>query len=566
MEGVHSSERWRYCSWSRPSLSSLARREPPLFRRVLPFILLSLVSFNSSAFGQTTLSPATLAFGNEALNETSASKTATLRNTQTTPLTISSISISGTDMGDFAPGGNCPLSPNTLAAGKTCAITVTFTPSALGSRTATLTLTDDASTSPQTVTLTGTGAEAAALSPAALAFGNVADGTTSTTRTATLTNNQSIALSITSITASRDFAVTGGTCPVSGSLAAKSHCTVLVALTPTIVGAESGTLTVTDNASNNPQTAALTGSSIVPVMLSPATSLSFGSVYVGNTSATKAVVLTNHGNVAVSFTSISPSGDFAIASNTCGASVPASKTCSVGVQFSPAVIGAESGALTFSDSAANSPQTISFTGTGSEPLTAAPTALTFANTAVGKTSAPKIITLMNHLSTTLTISNPTASGDFAVVSNTCATPVDGGKTCAVGVNFTPTAAGPRTGTLTIPYVGPGSPTTAGTVSGASVAITSNATDSPTTISLSGTGTYTVLLQWTASSTPGVTYNVFRGTSPGGESTTPLNASPLTVSHFADTHVTSGQTYYYTVEAVNSEGSSGPSNEAQVNVP
>jgi hypothetical protein len=72
----------------------------------------------------------------------------------------------------------------------------------------------------------------------------------------------------------------------------------------------------------------------------------------------------------------------------------------------------------------------------------------------------------------------------------------------------------------------------------------------------------VALTWTAS--PGaVSYNVYRGTTPGGESSTPLNASPVTDTSFTDTTIDAGTTYYYVVQAVNPYGASDPSNEASV---
>jgi hypothetical protein len=64
----------------------------------------------------------------------------------------------------------------------------------------------------------------------------------------------------------------------------------------------------------------------------------------------------------------------------------------------------------------------------------------------------------------------------------------------------------------------------------------------------------------------VTYNVFRGTAPGGEGTTPLNSSPISGTSYMDTNVVSGQTYFYVVTAVNSAGSSGDSNEATAPIP
>jgi hypothetical protein len=63
----------------------------------------------------------------------------------------------GTDAGDFTQTNNCPVSPNTLAGGASCTITVIFTPGDVGTRTAKIVVNDDANNSPQTVYLSGTG-------------------------------------------------------------------------------------------------------------------------------------------------------------------------------------------------------------------------------------------------------------------------------------------------------------------------------------------------------------------------------------------------------------------------
>src|SRR5260370_23394769 len=128
-------------------------------RRTLPTLLFALVlimgfGFVSPVSAQTTLSPSTLSFGNVAEGQSSTTKTATFKNTRTVVVTISGITISGgTGPSDFAWGGNCPISPATLGAGQKCRISVKFTPTALGSRTATLTVTHNACTSPQSVPL-----------------------------------------------------------------------------------------------------------------------------------------------------------------------------------------------------------------------------------------------------------------------------------------------------------------------------------------------------------------------------------------------------------------------------
>jgi hypothetical protein len=82
----------------------------------------------SLTLAPTTLTPSSLGFGNQVVQQASALKTATFKNTQSVSLTISSITITGTNASDFAYGGNCPITPQTLAAGKSCSITVIVTP------------------------------------------------------------------------------------------------------------------------------------------------------------------------------------------------------------------------------------------------------------------------------------------------------------------------------------------------------------------------------------------------------------------------------------------------------
>src|SRR5205823_2047505 len=94
------------------------------------------------------------------------------------------------------------------------------------------------------------------LSPTSLNFGNQTVGVPSTAQTVTLTNNQSVSLSITSVATSGDYSQTN-TCGTS--VAANGSCTISVTFTPTTTGTRTGTLTVTDNGPASPQTASLTG-------------------------------------------------------------------------------------------------------------------------------------------------------------------------------------------------------------------------------------------------------------------------------------------------------------------
>jgi hypothetical protein len=96
-------------------------------------------------------SPSSLTFPSQAVSTTSAAQSVTIANTGTAAASLTSVGITG----DFAEGNNCGT---TLAAGASCTVTVTFKPTASGTRTGTLTMNSNATNSPATVSLTGTGA------------------------------------------------------------------------------------------------------------------------------------------------------------------------------------------------------------------------------------------------------------------------------------------------------------------------------------------------------------------------------------------------------------------------
>ena len=202
------------------------------------------------------LSPTALNFGAWAVGLTSTADKVTLTNVGTTSLTITSIAVTGADAADFGETTTCGSS---LAAAKSCTVSVTFKPSTTGVRSADLTFTDGASGSPQQVPLSGTGTTAE-LNPRSLSFGSVTVGTTSAVKTVTLKNVGTTAITISSVTIAGtdpgDFAQSK-TC--GSSLAAGASCTISVTFAPTTTGARSATLKVTDSAAGSPQTVSLSG-------------------------------------------------------------------------------------------------------------------------------------------------------------------------------------------------------------------------------------------------------------------------------------------------------------------
>jgi hypothetical protein len=414
-----------------------------------------------------SLSPTSLTFGNQLLNTTSTAQPVTLTNSGTAPLTITSVSITGTNSGDFAQSNTCPLSPNTLAAGAKCTISVSFTPTATGTRTASVSISDNAAGSPQTVALSGTGTSSVSLSPSSLTFGNQVINTASPAQTVTLTNSGTAALTITSIsdtgTNAGDFTETTN-CPLSPStLAAGASCTINVTFKPAATGARTATLTVADNAAGSPQTVALSGTGTQPVVSLNPTSLTFGNQLINTTSAARAVTLTNTGTgpltiSGISFTGTNPN-NFA-QTNTCptgaGSTLAVNASCTITVTFTPSATGSRTANLSISDNAPSSPQTVALSGSGAVPVASvSPTSLAFSSQTVGTTSAPQTVTVTNTGTAPLTISSISIvaanAGDFAETSNCPIGPstLAVGASCTINVTFTPTAKGNRKANLNV---------------------------------------------------------------------------------------------------------------------
>jgi hypothetical protein len=132
-----------------------------------------------------SLSTAMLSFGTQTISVASASQSVTLSNTGNFALTITSISVVGSNSGDFVQTNNCP---DTLNMGSLCTVNVTFTPSIVGTESASLQLSDSAANSPQLVVLSGTGINVPAnysmtANPASLTIAQGQSGTTMLTIT-----------------------------------------------------------------------------------------------------------------------------------------------------------------------------------------------------------------------------------------------------------------------------------------------------------------------------------------------------------------------------------------------
>ncbi len=308
-----------------------------------------------TAAAAIVLTPLTLNFPSTLVHQTAPTQVLTVSNTGGNPATLQAPSITG----DFTIVQNtCGTS---LPSQTGCSLGIAFTPTASGARHGVLTITGSAGM--QTAQLGGTGEAPATdtLSPSALSFGVQQVGTTSAAQQVTLTNAGDVALPlITAIITDGDFTAING---CGSSLAPHSTCAVNVSFVPTATGPRTGTLRVTDGVRF--QTVALSGTGVAPpgVSLTPHL-LTFTDTGVGLNSMVQTVTLTNNGGLPLAIASTAISGDFAIASSTCGSSLAVGESCTFVLFFAPAAAGARTGALTLSDNAPSGTQVISLAGMG----------------------------------------------------------------------------------------------------------------------------------------------------------------------------------------------------------
>ena len=272
------------------------------------------------------------------------------------------------------------------------------------------------------------------------------------------------------------WAVSAGALPHNVALNPSVANTVTLSGTPdTAVQALAFTVQVTDSASQSavqPYT--------VSILLEPDTltlsppSLSFAPQLVGTLSAVQSETVTNTGSVPVLINGVALAGtnvaDFS-ETNNCGSSLAAGANCVINVSVTPGQLGPSSAAITITDSTVASPHAVALNGMG---LTSGPNAslylagksLTLPLTLVGTTSPALSLKLSNYGTAALSLAGITVTANFGESDN-CGSSLASAASCTINLTFTPPAVGTVTGTLSI---------------------TDNASGSPQTVSLSGTGT------------------------------------------------------------------------------
>jgi hypothetical protein len=366
--------------------------------------------------------------------------------------------------------------------------------------------------------------------PANLRFGKVGIGQTETL-TVSVTNAGLTDVTVSNITASNPELVPS-TLTLPLVVPAGGSIQVSVSFTPTTRGWTNGSIQFTSNATN--ATLALqaggTGVSSLAVTASPS-SLSFGGVAMGG-NASLPLVLTNSQSKATSITAVQIKGStFSINGPAFPLTLAAGQSVTLTVTFAPNSMGTVGGSVFVFGPALSIPLVGSGTNVVGQ-LSVAPSGLNYGTVTVGTTQTLPIS--MSAVGASVTVSSAGSSSSQYSLS---------------GASFPVTIAAGQSVSLSVTFA----PKNSGTVAG-SVTFASNASNSQASESLTGVGTqpqYNVNLWWNPSSNV-AGYNVYRSTSPTG-SYSKINSTLDANTAFTDSTVASSNTYYYAATSVSSTG-------------
>jgi uncharacterized repeat protein (TIGR01451 family) len=306
---------------------------------------------------------------------------------------------------------------------------------------------------------TAAGAPAVSFGQNPLPFGTQAIGST-TSMDEVITNTGTSDLHITEIDGGGDYSAPSDTC-VGFDVAVGDTCDITVDFDPSFGGEDDGSLTITDDAPDSPQTLDLTGAGAQSQAVWSPNPLGFGPVEVGITQ-TAGLTVSNPGTAELDlsdaeFTGADPT-DFSLAGpGTCTGALAAGDNCTLQIGFDPGATGPRSATVTFTDNANPTTQAVSLTGTGVvESATVLPNNVDFGSHRVGTSSTAKKVTITNTGGVSIDVSGYSFTGadpgDFSDTGGSCpATPfvlAESGA-CTVDVLFSPTAIGSRSATFTV---------------------------------------------------------------------------------------------------------------------
>jgi len=507
--------------------------------------------FASSLFLSTPIQagvgvkPASLSFGSVTVNTTSSAASVVVTNNGGQAVSILQVSTSLPEFVVISPAMPITLDPHGSAslqvvfqqdAAKTFSGSIVFTTSRVNGG------------GTQYISVSGTGTSASSASSTSsqsyllsanasnLSFGNILVGSSASQAIAlTNTGTASVNLSQVAITGA-GFTESGFTGAVT--LAAGQSLSLNVSFAPATGGSATGSLSFASSATNSPTTISLSGNGVQPQISVIPASVSFGNVTVVVTN-TQMLAISNPGTANLSVTQASLTGTgFSFSGLTLPLSVPPGASSAFTVSFTPASASSLSGNLTLVNNTLNSPLVVALAGTGVSPvaqLAASPASLSFGSITTG-TSGTHSVTLANTGNSSVSVSQISISAaGFSATGFALPLTLAAGQSTSFNITFAPTTSGSFSGSVTV---------------------TSNCTNTPLVISLSGSCAapvnHSVTLGWAPSSSLFAGFNVYRGSLSGGPYTK-VNTALISATSFVDASVASGQTYHYVATEMDSTG-------------
>ncbi len=430
--------------------------------------------------GNVALSPTSVTFGSQVAGTTSSGHVLMLNNAGSGPLTITNVSLTGTEVSDFtiANGGTTCTNNFVLPAGMSCNVNLKFSaPSTAGFYSADLVLQANLGNGAiysNDVSLSGTSVSGPfPLSPAGpIAFGSVAIGSTASSAFYTVTNGNSSTVTFpatNSIIVPSGYTVPSNSC--IGAVPSGSECSFEISFSPTTAGADNGNvqLAFTGGSTSSPfNLTTVTGTGVAAVVANP-NPLVFPSAVVNSQGFQELTIADGSASSAtITGVTITPSQtNFVINNNGCGFALTASGgTCFIDLTFQASTIGNFSATLNVAYTLGGVTQTpilvpLTASTTGPIAVLVTPPAgnpvLSFPNTPVNTASQPINVVISNTGNDYLYFSGFQMTGnDFTYGpfpsngSGGCGNgSVAPGQSCSIPITFTPQAAGSRSGALTI---------------------------------------------------------------------------------------------------------------------
>jgi ribosomal protein S11 len=388
------------------------------------------------------ITPTAFDFGDVPVGSTSATQLVTVTNVSGASMVLSA---SGGAAGVFGGSSDCNFAA--LAPGASCHLYYQFSPTVAGAQTGSAVGTVQGQFF--SLTFKGNGVNQFLFTPAGFDFGDVAVGTTSAQQVVTVTNvgNASVVGSLSGLGAG----VFGSSSDCNGAtIAPGASCHIYFTFTPTAATTWSGGFSSSMN--GQPFNISFTGnaySGAPPSTLfaiSP-TTFDFGDVPVGSSSTQQLVTVTNiSGASIVMSVAGGGAGVFGGSSDCEGLTLAAGASCHVSYQFSPTVAGPQTGTATASFN--GQVGTFNFIGNGVNPFLISPTGFDFGDVPVGSSSAKQSVTVTNVSGSPILLSSVGGGAGVFGGHSYCVGTLAAGASCHVSYRFSPTVAGPQTGTAT----------------------------------------------------------------------------------------------------------------------